>query len=274
MLQKFNPWFLMSVRALITSMIGLIIIIIFYPNLFNQIDLQSFLLVTSASVSGALGLICMISALRYGTLRQLGIFNLITILFTIAYLLLFENFILLDYLSGTFLILIGFIIYILQIKKQSKGEYDLKVLLNYTLMSFFFASSGIIHWNNLKKSIPPIFSVVNQELIVFVICSLVLLSSTSTKYVNFNIIKMVSKTYKQLICMALLIVVAVWTSFLGLKVTNPFLASLLSLTTPILTILLGVFFNNEKYNHRIILAIFFMIIGAYVLHLNLDNILI
>ena len=79
------------------------------------------------------------------------------------------------------------------------------------------------------------------------------------------------KTANLVFVMAVLIFAAVWTGFLGLKITNPFLASLLPLATPVLTILFGALFFKEKWNKKIGLALFIIAIGAYVLHLNLNH---
>lgn len=268
-LQQANSLLVMTIRALITTTIGVGTIFFYSPNILVKIDFDTIFSVTIASVLGAFGLICMISALQKGTLRQLGIFNLLTIAFTVTYLFFFEKFNFFDFLSGTSLIVLGFGIYIFQIKKLPTEESNFKVLIKYTLMSLFFASSGLVHWYNFKRSIPPLFSVVNQELIVFLVGGVGLL--LQPKLAKKQWMQMIVKSYLLLIGMALLIFVAVWSGFLGLKITNPLLASLLPLATPILTILFGALFFKEKWNRKIGLALFIIAIGAYVLHLNLNH---
>lgn len=71
--------------------------------------------------------------------------------------------------------------------------------------------------------------------------------------------------------MAVFIFAAVWTGFLGLKITNPLLASLFPLATPILTILFGAIFFKEKWNKIMGFALVLIAIGAYVLHINLNQ---
>ncbi len=268
-LQQANRWLVITSRALLTTAIGVGTIFVYSPEIVSEIDLHTVIRVTIASVLGAFGLIFMISALQKGTLRQLGIFNLLTIAFSVTYLFLFEKFKLLDFLFGTSLIIVGFSIYVFQIKKLSTDESNYKVIINYTLMSLFFASSGMVHWYNLKESIPPLFSVVNQELIVFFVGGGGLLLQPKSAKTQW--IQMIINSYRLLLTMALLIFIAVWTGFLGLKITNPLLASLLPLATPILTILFGALFFKEKWNKNIVLSLLIITIGAFVLHLNLNH---
>ena len=268
-LQQANSWMAMSLRALLTSFIGLGILIFSSPEILYEIDFKTVCRVSIASCLGAFGLICMISALINGTLRQLGIFNLLTIAFTVFYLLLFENFNFLNFLYGTSLIIVGFSIYVFQIKRLPSEESNVKTIIYYTLMSLFFASSGLVHWYNFKQSIPPLFSVVNQEIIVFLIGGIGL--ALQPKSVKTQWLQTIVKSGYLLVVMAVLIFAAVWSGFLGLKITNPLLASLLPLATPILTILFGALFFKEKWNRKIGLALFIIAIGAYVLHLNLNQ---
>ena len=268
-LQQANSWLVMSLRALLTSFIGVGVLIFSSPEILYEIDFNTVCRVTIASCLGAFGLICMISALNNGTLRQLGIFNLLTIAFTVFYLLLFEKFNFLDFLSGTSLIIVGFSIYVFQIKRLPSEESNVKTIIYYTLMSLFFASSGLVHWYNFKQSIPPLFSVVNQEIIVFLIGGIGL--ALQPKSVKTQWLQTIVKSGYLLVVMAVLIFAAVWSGFLGLKITNPLLASLLPLATPILTILFGALFFKEKWNKKMGLALFIIAIGAYVLHLNLNQ---
>ena len=268
-LRQANSWLIMTSRAFLTTIIGSIVILLYAPQMIFQISIDTVFSVTIASVLGAFGLICMISALQKGTLRQLGIFNLLTIAFTVTYLLLFEKFNFFDFLFGTSLIVLGFSIYVFQIKKLPTEESDTKTLINYTLMSLFFTASGLVHWYNLKQSIPPLFSVVNQEVIVFLVGGIGLIAQP--KSVKEHWFQSMIKSANLVFIMAVLIFAAVWTGFLGLKITNPLLASLLPLATPILTILFGALFFKEKWNKKIGLALFIIAIGAYVLHLNLNH---
>jgi drug/metabolite transporter (DMT)-like permease len=268
-LQQANSWLIMTFRALLTTLIGIVVIEFYAPQIVFQISIDSVYSVTIASVLGAFGLICMLSALKQGTLRQLGIFNLLIPAFTVSYLFLFEKFNFLDFLFGTTLVIVGFSIYVFQIQNKPSQESNIKTIIYYTLMSLFFASSGLVHWYNFKQSIPPLYSVVNQEIIVFLAGGIGLI--IQPKSLKTEWLQAIVKSGYLIVVMAVLIFSAVWTGFLGLQITNPLLASLLPLATPILTILFGALFFKEKWNKKMGLALFIIAIGAYVLHLNLNQ---
>ena len=268
-LRQANSWLIMTSRAFLTTIIGSIVILLYAPQMIFQISIDTVFSVTIASVLGAFGLICMISALQKGTLRQLGIFNLLTIAFTVTYLLLFEKFNFLDFLSGASIIIVGFSIYIFQIQKQPSEESNIKTIIYFILMSLFFASSELVHWYNFKQSIPPLFSVVNQEIIVFLVGGIGLIMQPKSVKIQWS--QSIVKSGYLIVIMAVFIFAAVWTGFLGLKITNPLLASLFPLATPILTILFGAIFFKEKWNKIMGFALVLIAIGAYVLHINLNQ---
>lgn len=262
-----NMWLIMSLRSLMTSALGLLLISLFYPTILDGLSLDSVAKVSFASFLGALGLVFMISALKVGSLRQLGLFNLAGVFFTVTYLLLFENFDLRYYAGGTSLILLGFILYLVQIKKDLSQDSSIKQLLLFALMTIFFSASGLLHWHNLKQSISPIFSLVNQEFTVFTVSIFGLMYRTT--YSKKQIMISIMSIYRLIFIMAILIFLAVWFGFLGLKVTNPYLTSLLALSTPLLTIVFGVFFYKEKWSFSNLIALALIILGAFMLHFNL-----
>jgi len=262
-----NMWLIMSLRAFMTCSIGLLIIFFFYRDVFNELSINTILKVSLASIVGALGLVFMTSALKLGSLRQLGLFNLAGVFFTVTYLYLFENFDLRYYMIGTSLILLGFAVYLIQIKKELDKENSFRQLLLFTLMTIFFSASGLLHWHNLKQSISPILSLVNQEFIVFSVSIFGLVTRTS--YTRKQLIVSSISIYKLVSVMAILIFMAVWTGFLGLKITNPYVTSLLALSTPVLTIVFGALFYKEKWSLSNLIALALIISGAFMLHFNL-----
>jgi drug/metabolite transporter (DMT)-like permease len=263
-----NMWLIMSLRAFMTCSIGLLIIFFFSRDVFNELSINTILKVSLASIVGALGLVFMTSALKLGSLRQLGLFNLAGVFFTVTYLYLFENFDLRYYVIGTSLILLGFAFYLIQIKKELDKENSFRQLLLFILMTIFFSASGLLHWHNLKQSISPILSLVNQEFIVFSVSIFGLVTLTS--YTRKQIIVSSMSIYKLVSVMAILIFMAVWTGFLGLKITNPYVTSLLALSTPVLTIVFGALFYKEKWSLSNLIALALIISGAFMLHFNLN----
>jgi drug/metabolite transporter (DMT)-like permease len=196
------------------------------------------------------------------------LFNLAGVFFTVTYLYFFENFDLRYYVIGTSLILLGFAVYLIQIKKELDKENSFRQLLLFTLMTIFFSASGLLHWHNLKQSISPIFSLVNQEFIVFSVSFIGLVTRTS--YTRKQIIISSMYIYKLVFVMAILIFMAVWTGFLGLKITNPYVTSLLALSTPVLTIVFGALFYKEKWSLSNLIALALIISGAFMLHFHLN----
>lgn len=262
-----NMWLIMSLRALVTCSIGLLVIFFFYSNIFTELILDTVLKVSLASIVGALGLVFMTSALKHGSLRQLGLFNLAGVFFTVTYLYFFENFDPRYYMIGTLLILLGFAVYLIEIKKELDKENSYRQLVLFALMAFLFSVSGLLHWHNLKQSISPILSLVNQEFIVFSVSIFGLVTRTS--YTRKQIIVSSLSVFKLVSVMAILIFMAVWTGFLGLKITNPYVASLLALSTPVLTIVFGALFYKEKWSLSNMIALVLIISGAFILHFTI-----
>ena len=68
--------------------------------------------------------------------------------------------------------------------------------------------------------------------------------------------------------MAIIIFSAIWTGFLGLQYTNPLISSLISLITPILTIIFGVLFFKDQWNSITLLSLFLISTGVYLINLE------
>jgi uncharacterized membrane protein len=107
-----NIWFVIALRSLFTIILCLLLSCFIYSELLNTISWHQLKSILIASLLGALGLICMVSALKNGSLRQLGVFNLLTVFITVTYLIIFENLNIKYYLIGSFFILIGFAFYL------------------------------------------------------------------------------------------------------------------------------------------------------------------
>ena len=266
-LSKFNLWHIISSRSLLTSIVGFIVIITFYSDVINTIDLSLFLNIFIASVFGSLGLICMIHALKKGSLSQLALFNLIIVFLIGSFLFFFEGLHFENYRVASLLIISGFVLYIYQIKKKNTQQMSLHQLLLFSLMSIFFAGSIVMHWYGLNKDIPVIFSLSIQEAVVFLSSITIVIISPSFSLVKLRYeLKKISTT---VILMATVIFAAIWTGFSGLKFTDPLISSLISLLTPILTILFGVIFYKDKWNYLTILYFLLISSGIYLINLEI-----
>ena len=71
------------------------------------------------------------------------------------------------------------------------------------------------------------------------------------------------------ILMAAIIFTAIWMGFSGLQFTDPLISSLISLLTPILTILFGVIFYKDKWNYLTIFSFLLISSGIYLINLEI-----
>jgi len=264
-LSEFNLWIVIGSRSFLTSVTGISIILLFYFDAIQTIHSVTLISIMCASILGALGLICMILALKKGSLAQLGVFNLIIVFFIASYLYFFENILVQNYTIASLLIIVGFGSYIFQI--QNNNRYSFRQLVLFIMMSFFFAGASLLHWYNLKQAIPAIISVTIQELVVFLSVVILVLSKPSLVpqkgYFHFK------KIVIPIVLMSVIIFAAVWTGFLGLQYTNPLISALISLVTPILTILFGVLFYKDKWSYFSLLALLLIISGVYLINLEI-----
>ena len=267
-LEDSNIWLVISLRTTFTIIIGIIVSYFYFPDILKTISWDQLKLVLFASVLGALGLISMISALKNGSLRLFGLFNLLTVFVTVTYLIVFENLNVKYYLFGSFFIIVGFAFYLFEIKKEATLDNTLKQYSLLSLMVVFFSSSGLLHWYNLKASVPVMVSLLTQESTVFCIGTFILLIQPHEVIIDiarngFNKIRFV-------FIMAIIIFLAVWFGFMGLKITDPIVSSLLSLSVPIITILFGSFFFKEKINSNMVFSLLLVSVGAFLLYLDLN----
>ena len=268
LLSKFDLWLIIGFRCLLTSCIGLAIIFLFYPTIFSALTYAVSIKIIVASIFGAFGLISMILALKEGSLTQLGVFNLLIVFVVSLYLFFFENIFLKNYAIASICIIVGFTLYIFQIKKIEgvKKKISFRNIILFTMMSFFFAASSLMHWYNLKQEVPAILSVTIQELVVFFVVLIIFYFKTSLSF--HQIYPQIQKIVKPVVFMAIIIFSAIWTGFLGLQYTNPLISSLISLITPILTIIFGVLFFKDQWNTITLLSLFLISTGVYLINLE------
>ena len=206
----------------------------------------------------------MVLALKKGSLFQLGIFNLLIVFLTATYLFIFEDIDLENFSLAVILIGTGFMCYCFHIQKSNTVEVSKKQLLLFFGMALFFAASCLLHWYNLKQSFPVIVAVTVQELMVFILVGLLLLLKQDLLPKTIGI--QLKSLAPFVLLMAIIIFISLWTGFIGLESTNPLISQLISLITPIFTILLGVFFNKDKYSPLALVASIFIISGVFLLN--------
>lgn len=254
--------FLISYRAFFTSIISLIL---FLTNSdFNNIINSSIIKITVGSIFGAIGLYCMLFIIKKSSLRWIGIYNLFGVIFTGIYLHFFENIEINNFLFGIVLIMSGFILHLYNNQEPSL-KLEIKQHFYLIIMVLGFGISSILHWKNLEKNVPILFIISNQEMVVFLIFFIINLRVDKT-ITNFKKLKLY---LNRVIVMALILFFALLFSFVGLKTTNPLISSTLFLIGPILTITLGNIFFKEKITFKNLISIIIILIGAFIIHLNI-----
>lgn len=260
-LQTVSIPFLVGYRAFFTSLISCVLVIYFYD--FQDLFSLPHVKITLGSVFGVLGLFCMLTVIKHAPLQWLGIYNLIGVVFTAVYLFIVEKIALFESILGLVLIVLGFLAYLF-FNKENDVKITSKQHLYLLLMTLFFSTSSLIHWKNLTSEVPALVIITNQEFVVFFTALLIIVKTQTYSQIKLGI----SINFKKVLLMALLIFSALLFSFLGLKVTNPLISSLLFLSNPLLTIVFAALFFKEKINLYTILALIFISSGAFFLHLQ------
>jgi len=123
-------------------------------------------------------------------------------------------------------------------------------------MTLCFSVSGIMQWYNLK-TYDVVFLVVHQEIEVLIVAGILI------RFLKQPILTFFKFDY--ILVMVPIITIAVVAGMYGLKVTNPFISSIINLTTPILTITLAVIVLKERFKWYYVSSIVMVILGAWML---------
>lgn len=261
-LQNINLFFLISYRAFFTSFIAVCMLIIYFD--FSLLDFNSFLKITFGSLLGVIGLFSMLFVIKKTSLQWLGIYNLLGVVVTTIYLVIFEKVNISTSLNGIIIIISGYLLFIF-FNKETNFKLSLKYHLLLFCMVLSFSFSTIIHWRNLNNAISPFFILANQELLVFLVSSLFLFYYHRNKILKSNY----KSNFKNVLVMSVVIFFAILFSFIGVKKTDPLLTTVLFLASPLTTILFSFLFFKEKIILKNSIAIIIITVGAFVLHYKL-----
>ena len=255
--------FLVAYRAFFTSTISVGFLLLFFT--IEHISISDFIKITTGSLFGVLGLFSMLAVIKKSSLQWLGIYNLLGVVFTILYLSIFDAVPIKESLLGLLFIVSGFVCFIFS-NKQTQLKITFKQHLILLLMTFSYSFSAILHWKNLNLNFSPLLIIANQESIVFFVGLLF-----TFKKANISSIKTELRIYfKRIIIMSTVIFFAILFSLLGLKQTNPIVSSLLFLAAPLATILFSAFFFKEKFSKKNIVFIIIILLGAFMLHFQIN----
>lgn len=251
--------FLVAYRAFFTSTISIGILLFFFT--IENVSISDFIKITTGSLFGVLGLFSMLTVIKKASLQWLGIYNLLGVVFTILYLWIFDTVPIKESLLGLVVIVFGFVCFIVS-NKQTQLKITLKQHLILLLMTFSYSFSAILHWKNLNLDFSPLLIIANQESIVFLVGLFFTFKKSKIRSIKIEL-----KTYfKKIAFMSIVVFFAILFSFLGLKQTNPIIASLLFLAAPLTTILFSAFFFKEKLSKKNIVFIIIILLGAFILH--------
>lgn len=217
--------------------------------------------ITLGSLFALLGLYLMLFALKNISLQWLGIYNLLGIVFSSLYLIFVENLDLRTSLPGILLVFIGFVIFI-----SNSNKSNFKILpknhFQLLLMILSFNIASIFHWKSLNEGIPPLIVITYQEGIIFLTTGIVLIFKRKvTKSLN----KELKLHFKRVSLMAIIVVLALICTFLGLKMTNPVMSGVVFLKIPLLTIIFSSWIFKEKINYKNKIAILLLLLGSVYL---------
>jgi drug/metabolite transporter (DMT)-like permease len=258
-----NIPFLITYRSFFTTSILFVSLLLLSIKV--NYSFERYVYLTLGSLSGLLGLICMLTVVRHVSLRWVGIYNLAGVILVAFYLSAFEGISLIRYGIGVVFILIGFI-WFLSTLENSSERLTFKDHVFLFLMMLFFKFGSVMHWRNLTLDIHPLLVSFNQELVVFVggFCWIIF-----SKQCRPSIIKL-GMRFLIVFKMASVALLALILSFYGLRVTDPFLSGLLFLLSPISTIFLGVVYFKERLSWSTVASTAIISLGSFLVYITIN----
>jgi drug/metabolite transporter (DMT)-like permease len=257
-----SPMAIMLIRACMTSAMAFILLNSLFSEHSADLSMHWKALLWP-SISGALGLSFMITGLKKGNLTQLGIYNLLGVLFTATYLLIYEEVAIGRYLYGGILLISGYLIFLSIENKGAKSPSHWTSHLLFAGMVLFFAISTILHWHNLQAEVSPLASLFFQELCV--LATAVILLGLVEKKLSWVQVWKTSGQLPWIVLQAGLIFGAVFLGFLGLKALDPLASALIGLGTPLITIGLDALFYRRPIHKLMLITIVLCSLGFVLL---------
>jgi drug/metabolite transporter (DMT)-like permease len=242
-------------RSIITVFIGFSVVLFSYDNQIFYITLTQAAFVNLACLIGALGLVFMIYALKKSSLSMFIHYSLFGATGSATYLYFIENIVPNNYFTGLICLSLGFVFYLLPQRNNLKKNSLITHCL-FFLMTICFSLSAIMQWYNLR-TYDYVFLVFNQEIMVLLV-SCILLHTKKQPLITFFKLDYIW-------LQAVVVFLAMITGFYGLKLEDPFISSIVNLSTPIFTMVFAVFFLNEKFYPRYIISLILVVSGAWLL---------
>ena len=242
-------------RAMITSLIGVGVLVVYSSELEIYTTLSEAVFVNLTCIIGALGLVFMIYALKESTLNNFIHYSLLGSFGTATYLYFVEHIIPQNYVLGILFIALGFSVFLWNQRDNSK-VVQFSTHRYLALMTLCFSVSGTMQWYNLK-TYDLVFLAVHQEIEVLITAGILI------RYLKQPILSLFKFDY--ILFMAPIVAIAIIAGMYGLKITNPFISSIMSMTTPVLTMILAVVVLKERFKWYYVSSMFMVILGAWLL---------
>lgn len=257
-----HPLRIISSRAVFTVCIALLLAVVTQTNLAAYVRNYKAMYVLAGSLFGAGGLVMMVTFLKNGSLVRMGYYTLLGTFIAATYTYFFkETPFSFKIILGALLILSGYLVFLSG--ERDRAQAEPMVWTQHLLlagMTICFSTSLLIMWECLKI-FPPMAIITTQEVVVLLV--------TSTAYLAFR--QKVEKTNPRRITlrntavMAIVIFAAIGTGTLGLKTADPFLASVTSIATPVLTVAAGCAVFKDKFTRAHLFSLLIMVLGALIL---------
>lgn len=242
-------------RAMITSLIGVGVLMVYSSDLEIYTTLSEAVFVNLTCIIGALGLVFMIYALKESTINNFIHYSLLGSFGTATYLYFVEDIIPQNYVLGILFIALGFSVFLWNQRNNSK-VVQFSTHRYLALMTLCFSVSGIMQWYNLK-TYDLVFLAVHQEIEVLITAGILI------RYLKQPILSFFKFDY--ILFMVPIVAIAIIAGMHGLKITNPFISSIMSMTTPVLTMILAVVVLKERFKWYYLSSMFMVILGAWLL---------
>lgn len=242
-------------RAMITSLIGVGVLVVYSSELEIYTTLSEAVFVNLTCIIGALGLVFMIYALKESTINNFIHYSLLGSFGTATYLYFVEDIIPQNYVLGILFIALGFSVFLWNQRNNSK-VVQFSTHRYLALMTLCFSVSGIMQWYNLK-TYDLVFLAVHQEIEVLITAGILI------RYLKQPILSFFKFDY--ILFMIPIVAIAIIAGMHGLKITNPFISSIMSMTTPVLTMILAVVVLKERFKWYYLSSMFMVILGAWLL---------
>lgn len=250
---KVTPFKLIGNRALFTTIfMGLILI---FVGLTQELSFQNSLLeILFVSIFGFIGLLFLVLGFKNGTVLQFSVYSLL-LTFVLGFLGNQSEAVSLENKLPEFgIVCLGYLSFVLVKFKNEKSRKSYLGHLYFILANLCFGVLLYLQWNLLDQVSSSIVAFF-QELIVFVFASLIWLLSPTQKTEEAKV------EWWRYALFALPISLAVLLGLEGLKFTHPFHSALMSLLTPMTTVLLAAALGLERLQWKPMTGFIIILIG-------------